>query len=241
VEFVLFFLDRRGAPVGEPAGLAELAEYAVGLAREGRMLRAAPLAAESDGARVRVREGRAIVSDGPFAECKEVMGGLWIFEAAGRDQAIEIARRAFELGEPRPEARCGAIEVHCAKGREFVADPAAGAGRVFLLAYYVEHGLSDPDGSKMREMIAYTEELTREGRFLEGAPLAKDPAPGRIEARGGRTLAIDGPFAEVKEVVGGYDLVRAASAAEAVEIAKRCPHAKWGPVEVRELVAPGAR
>ena len=98
----------------------------------------------------------------------------------------------------------------------------------------MEPGLTDPDGAKMREMIAYGEELEREGKLFETAPLAQDPPPARIETRGGKTLVTDGPFAETKDVVGGYSLVRAASRAEAIEIAKRYPHAKWGPVEVRE-------
>ncbi|MGH7859325.1 MAG: YciI family protein, partial [Candidatus Binatia bacterium] len=54
--------------------------------------------------------------------------------------------------------------------------------------------------------------------------------------RRGRTVVTDGPFAETKDVVGGYSLVRAASRAEAIELAKRCPHAKWGPIEVREVI-----
>jgi hypothetical protein len=48
-------------------------------------------------------------------------------------------------------------------------------------------------------------------------------------------VILDGPFAESKEAVGGYSLVRLTSRAEAVELAKRYPHAKWGPVEVREV------
>jgi hypothetical protein len=46
----------------------------------------------------------------------------------------------------------------------------------------------------------------------------------------------DGPFAEAKEAVGGYSIVYAADRAEAVEIAKRSFHARWGPVEVREIL-----
>jgi hypothetical protein len=46
----------------------------------------------------------------------------------------------------------------------------------------------------------------------------------------------DGPFAETKEIAGGYYIVEAASRAEAIELAKRCPHAKWGTVEVREVI-----
>jgi hypothetical protein len=99
----------------------------------------------------------------------------------------------------------------------------------------MEPGLGDPDGSKMREMIAFGDGLKREGKFLETAPLAHDPPPARIEPRAGKTLVTDGPFAEAKEAVGGYSIVRAGSCAQAIELAKRYPHAKWGPVEVREI------
>src|SRR5438067_986591 len=66
--------------------------------------------------------------------------------------------------------------------------------------------------------------------------LARDPPRARIEPRGGKALVTDGPFAEAKETVGGYGLVRVASRAEAIDLAKRYPHAKWGPVEVREIM-----
>ena len=57
------------------------------------------------GAWVRVRGGKAFVSDGPFAESKEVVGGFWIVDVASREEAIEIARRS-------PHARYGTVEVH---------------------------------------------------------------------------------------------------------------------------------
>jgi len=46
----------------------------------------------------------------------------------------------------------------------------------------------------------------------------------------------DGPFAETKDAIGGYSLVRATGRAAAIELAKRYPHARWGPVEVREIL-----
>jgi hypothetical protein len=234
MEFMLLFIDRKDARSAPPAGMAALSQFAKELGAEGKLRRAAPLGPEAAGARIRVRDGKAFVLDGPFAESKEVVGGFWIVDVAGRDEAIGIARRAFELGEPRPHARSGVIEVHHAREPEVVAD--TGKGAAYLLAFHMEPGLTDPDGSKMAEMIAFTETLKQEGRFLETAPLAKDPAPARVQARRGRTVVTDGPFAETKDVVGGYSLVLAASRAEAIEIATRYPHAKWGPVEVRELL-----
>ena len=230
---MLLFIDREDQPAGEPGGMAELSAFAEKLAREGRLPRAAPLRPAAEGAWVRVRDGSAFVTDGPFAESKETLGGFWIFEAESREAALEVARRAFELGEPRPEARLGAVELHLVRARHTFPD--SGEGMPFLLAFRMEPGLI-PDGEKMQEMIAYGTELVRAGKQYETAPLASDPPPARIEARRGRTLVTDGPFAETKDVLGGYSFVRAASRAEAIELALGFPHAKWGPVEVREIV-----
>jgi hypothetical protein len=231
MEFMLLFVDRKGAPGGEPTGLPALSKYADELKSQGKLRRAAPLGPESAGTRLRVRDGKAIVHDGPFAESQEALGGFWLIEAANRDEAIAIARRAFEIGEPRPEARHGSIEVHPLYRRWSFTD--SGRGTLFLFAFRMEEGLCD-HGAKMQEMLAFAENLASQGRCLETAPLTDEPAPARIEARAGKTLVIDGPFAETKEGVGGYSLVRAASRAEAIEIAKRYPHARWGLVEVRE-------
>jgi hypothetical protein len=73
--------------------------------------------------------------------------------------------------------------------------------------------------------------------LLETAPLAVDPPPARVEGRVGKTLVTDGPFAEAKEAIGGYSLVRVEGRAAAIELAKRYPHARWGPVEVREILS----
>ncbi len=235
MEFMLLLIDRKGARTGEPAGMAELKEFAGELARQGKLRRAAPLGPEAAAARIRVRGGKAFVTDGPFAESKEALGGFWIVDVASRDEAVELARRAFELGEPRPHARSGVIELHHAAIRLEFAD--AGKGTPFLLAFLMEPGLTDADGAKGREMRVYGETLVREGKLFETTRLANDPPPARIQARRGKTLVTDGPFAETKDVVGGYALVRAASRAEAIDLAKRYPHARWGPVEVREMIS----
>jgi hypothetical protein len=65
---------------------------------------AARLRPSSNATTVRVREGELLVSDGPFAETKEQMGGFDIIECASVDEAVEIAAR-------HPAAASGAIEV----------------------------------------------------------------------------------------------------------------------------------
>jgi hypothetical protein len=206
VEFLLWFTGREGGSPAEADGPDEMKKLAGELASEGKLLRGAPLGPAA--ARVRVRDGKAFVSDGPLAESQEVVGGFWIVDVSSREEAIEIARRS-------PHARYGAVEVHPIRRRFAFADP--GEGAPFLLAFGREPGLIDPDGARLREMIAFGEGLAREGTLLETAPLAVDPPPARIEGRDGKTLVTDGPFAEAKEAIGGYSLVRVEGRAAAIE------------------------
>ena len=56
-----------------------------------------------------------------------------------------------------------------------------------------------------------------------------------MQVRQGRRTLIDGPFAEAKEMVGGYFLLTCQSREEAIAIAAECPAAQWATVEVREF------
>jgi hypothetical protein len=223
VEFMLLFLESKGAPRGGPETFTAMGNLAVELASQKKLRRGAPL--EDESAWVRVRDGEVFVSDGPFTEAKEVVGGFWIVDVADRAEAIEIARRA-------PHAEYGIVEVHRVRWRQSVPDP--GEGTPFLFAFGMERGSKDTDGSKIREMLAFMERLKHSSQFLETAPLTDDPAA-RITARDGGITVTDGPFAETKEGIGGYALVRAATRADAIDLAKRCPHATWGSIEVREI------
>jgi hypothetical protein len=230
VEFVLLFMERRAAPMADARGFAAMSRFASELASQGKLRRGAPLTAESEGARVRVRkrgdEHEASVVDGPFVETKEVIGGFWIVDVASRAEAIDIARRC-------PHACHGTVEVHHARQR--YSFPDSEVGTPFLLLFHQEPGSTDPDGSRMRDMIRFGERLRDGGALIETAPLASEPPAARVQTRETRVLVTDGPFAETKEAVGGYGIVRAAGRDEAIEIATRYPHARWGTVEVREI------
>ncbi|UPK73630.1 YciI family protein [Nocardioidaceae bacterium SCSIO 66511] len=79
------------------------AEYAA-LADDPRLLHAAQLATPEMATSVRVGGGRTLMTDGPFADTKEVLGGVALIEAANLDEAIELAVRV-------PTARHGVVEV----------------------------------------------------------------------------------------------------------------------------------
>jgi hypothetical protein len=226
MEFMLLFLDRRSSPGGGPDGFAAMGKFSRELVSQGKLRRGAPLHPEADGARVRVTGGKPLVTDGPFAESKEVLGGFWIIDVASREEALDIARRC-------PHAGYGIVEVAELEFRNVYPD--SGEDAPYLFAFGAEPRIEDPDRSKLREMLDFSETLVQQGKLFETAPLKQDPPRTRVETRGGKRVVTDGPFAELKEVVGGYAFVRAKSRDEAIEIAKRYPHAKWGPVVLREI------
>jgi hypothetical protein len=72
-------------------------------------------------------------------------------------------------------------------------------------------------------------------RLLAGERLRPEKDGRRVTMRGGKRTVTDGPFAETKEVLGGYYVIDCADDREAVEWAARCPSAKHGTVEVRPV------
>lgn len=89
----------------ERAGLIqESVQLANQLHASGKYLGAAPLHPSSATTCVRVRDGKRLVSDGPFAETREQIGGYFLVDAGDLDEAIEIAGRI-------PGARIGTVEI----------------------------------------------------------------------------------------------------------------------------------
>jgi len=79
-----------------------------------------------------------------------------------------------------------------------------------------------PSEQLMADMGKLIEELTRTGQLVSTAGLRPSSEGVRVRLqRGGRLTAVDGPFAETKEVIGGYAILEAPSLAEAVELTRR--------------------
>jgi hypothetical protein len=79
-------------------------------------------------------------------------------------------------------------------------------------------------------------ELTEAGALVDSSPLAPPTEARTLRVRRGERLVVDGPFAETKEVLGGYYIVEAESLDAAVEWAKRLRHDADGSLEVRPLL-----
>lgn len=82
----------------------ESTQLAHDLASEGRYLAASPLYPTTTATSVRIRDAKRLVTDGPFAETREQLGGYFLIEAKDLDEAIRVAARI-------PGARHGTVEV----------------------------------------------------------------------------------------------------------------------------------
>jgi len=89
--------------------------------------------------------------------------------------------------------------------------------------------------SIIEEYSAWAETLRREERLVDSHKL-KDDGGRHLARRDGRLQVTDGPYAEAREVVGGYFLLRAKGYDEAARLAEGCPHLKYGGrIEIRQI------
>lgn len=103
-----------------------------------------------------------------------------------------------------------------------------------------EHGTrerwTEAEGHEAREkMMRFADDLRARGLCNAAESLRPDKEGARVEIRGGRQVVVEGPFAESKEMVGGFFLLDCRTRDEAIAIAAQCPAAEWGTVEVREI------
>ena len=92
-----------------------------------------------------------------------------------------------------------------------------------------------PDAGAVSAMMRYNEELQKAGVLLALDGLHPPSAGARVSFQGGKPKVIDGPFAEAKEVVGGYWMIQVKSKEEAIEWARRCPASDNEVIEVRQV------
>ncbi|MFF2274247.1 YciI family protein [Agromyces sp. NPDC058126] len=196
---------------------------------------------EQDATTVRVRGGELLVSDGPFTESKESIGGFDVIDARDLDEAIEIASR-------HPVASFGRVEV-----RPFMRWPDAEPGARIVPAGFAEREprgrrylllvIADPAGERPASEgadddngpEAWVTEMDGRGVRLFGEVLRGPEDATFVRRRDGEVLVADGPFTEAKEWIAGFDLLEVADLAEAIEVASKHPMARGGTLELRPL------
>jgi hypothetical protein len=189
------------------------------------------------GVRVRYADGKFTITDGPFAETKELVAGFAMIEVKSLADAIGWAKRIpFQEGvvEIRPLFELSDFPVdpseHAEGWREKeeqmrAAPPARKPGTQRYLGLLkadpdTEAGKM-PDEKMLAAMGAFLEEGTKAGIFLAGEGLKPSSKSARVQYSGNQRTVVDGPFAETKELVAGYALLQFATKAEALEWTKR--------------------
>jgi hypothetical protein len=93
----------------------------------------------------------------------------------------------------------------------------------------------DIDDGAAEQLAAWIEEMVARGVLVHGDRLRPTADATTVRVTGGEVVAVDGPFAETKEQITGYDLIDCADLDEAIEIAAKHPTTNIGPIEVRPL------
>ncbi len=93
----------------------------------------------------------------------------------------------------------------------------------------------DPGAEVEEHSFPWLDDLIARGAWITGDQLTPPRRARTVRVRDGKTLVTDGPFAETKEAVGGFDIIECGSLEEAVEIAAGHPLAQIGTIEVRPL------
>jgi hypothetical protein len=116
----------------------------------------------------------------------------------------------------------------------------------FLLIHYLDEGAAldpaeDPDAEGSAAAVAIRDwiaEMEGTGAKVSGGALRPSAEAATVRIRDGELLVSDGPFAETKEQIAGFDVLECASLAEAVAIAFRHPTARIGTFELRAFRPP---
>ena len=110
----------------------------------------------------------------------------------------------------------------------------------YLLLVYVDDKLlgelaPEAFDAEMKQCLQHADEMHSDARLFSFQQLEAPATARSVRVRGGKASVLDGPFAETKEVLAGFNLVEAESIEEAVRMAQEFPWARYGCIEVRPV------
>ncbi len=188
---------------------------------------------------VRSNGGKAFVTDGPFAETKEQIGGFGVIEARNLDHAVELMSK-------HPGLRFGPFEIRPIDGDvtarcqpEAVASDAPSEGATFVCLGYGKESTwvvmsSSEREAMINECLAYDAVLRKYGQSLGGVALQSARSAKTLRSQGGKVVVTDGPYAETKELLGGVAINRFVDIDRAIEAWSQHPCLRLGDVlEIR--------
>ena len=111
--------------------------------------------------------------------------------------------------------------------------------KFMFMIYHDEKELEALPQGEMQALVDaaldYMDEIRRSGHFIVSNALQRARTARTVRVRGGKVFTTDGPFAETKELLGGFFLIEAKDMDEACEVASRFPPARLGTIEVRPV------
>ncbi len=196
---------------------------------------------------LRWQKGKVIVTDGPYAETKEQVGGVAVLEAGDMKQAVELISQhpglhygaTFEIRPIDEESlQRQAASLAALRPSAPAADPHS--ARFATLGYLDENGwgsISEDERAAMfKSCIAFDETRVKNGHWLSGIGLKSARTAKTLRAKGGQVTVTDGPFAETKEFLGGIVVLALKDVNEGIAMLSKHPALPYGlALELRPL------
>ncbi|HEV3299076.1 MAG TPA: YciI family protein [Planctomycetaceae bacterium] len=196
---------------------------------------------------LRWHKGKVIVTDGPFAETKEQLGGVGILEAVDMGHAVELVSKhpalhygaTFELRPIDEESlQRQATSLAALRPSAPAADPQS--VRYASLGYLDENGWSsiseDERAAMMESSIAFDEARVKSGQWRSGIGLKSARTAKTLRAKAGQVIVTDGPFAETKEFLGGIVVLAIKDLNECIAMLSKHPVLPFGlAIELRPI------
>ena len=227
-----YLLLHTGAPdlgaAWDEEALAALTAWLDETIATGVNIEGSPLHLDADATTVKVRDGQLIVTDGPYAETKEQVAGYDVIECASLEEAVRWAGR-------HPHSWMGAVEVRALAGGApivHLAEPGAGKARYMMLVC-TDPAVDPREFDHIEPVDPWVTEMDGRGIRRFGSELEPPGAARTVRVRDSHAIVTDGPFAETKEQIAGFDVLECADLDEAIEVAARHPMARLGVLEVR--------
>jgi hypothetical protein len=117
----------------------------------------------------------------------------------------------------------------------FGAEKGANAMKYICLVYFQQKDLDAIPDKLVDDSLAYDDELRRSGHHIVSNALQPVQTATTLRVRNGKVSMTDGPFAETKEILGGFILIEAKDLNEALKVAAKIPMARVGSIEVRPV------
>ena len=196
--------------------------------RSGVNLQGGRLRPAADATTIKIRGGELIVTDGPYAETKEQVAGYDVLECASLDEAVRWAGQ-------HPSSWAGAIEVRALPVRAPAAPlPELAEGKLrYMMLVCTDPAAGPREAGHAGPAGPWAAEMDGRGARRYGSALEPPASARTVRVRDSRAIVTDGPFAETKEQIAGFDVLECADLDEAIEVACGHPMARLGILEVR--------